>query len=112
MTTVAAEKGKTMSDLIERDKAINILDVIDVDIIPYADTREFVQSAIDYIRKELEELPSARPKGEWKPKNHHTDYCSNCGFEETQWRTADYNFCPSCGAQMKGADDERVQKQM
>lgn len=47
-----------------------------------------------------------RPQGEWKPKNHHTDYCSNCGFEETQWRTADYNFCPSCGARMKGADDE------
>ena len=46
-----------------------------------------------------------RPQGEWKPKNHHTDYCSNCGFEETQWRTADYNFCPSCGARMKGTDD-------
>ena len=47
-----------------------------------------------------------RPQGEWKPKNHHTDYCSNCGFEETQWRTVDYNYCPSCGAKMKGADDE------
>ncbi len=72
-------------------------------------------------------VPSAdKPQGEWKPKNHHTDYCSNCGFEETQWRTADYNFCPSCGARMrpklqgkhfdsiiidecamKGADDEK-----
>lgn len=49
-----------------------------------------------------------RPQGEWKPKNHHTDYCSNCGFEETQWRTADYNFCPSCGARMKGVDDEHT----
>lgn len=47
-----------------------------------------------------------RPQGEWKPKNHHTDYCSNCGFEETQWRTVDYDFCPHCGARMKGADDE------
>ena len=47
-----------------------------------------------------------RLQGEWKSKNHHTDYCSNCGFEETQWRTVDYNFCPSCGARMKGADDE------
>jgi len=56
--------------------------------------------------KELKELKADKPQGEWKPKNHHTDYCSNCGFEETQWRTADYNFCPSCGARMKGADDE------
>ena len=55
----------------------------------------------------LKELKSLKPKtGEWKPKNHHTDYCSNCGFEETQWRTTDYNFCPSCGARMKGADYE------
>lgn len=53
--------------------------------------------------------PSAdRPQGEWKPKNHHTDYCSNCGFEETQWRTADYKFCPSCGVRMKGMDDEHT----
>ena len=47
-----------------------------------------------------------RPQGEWKPKNHHTDYCSLCGFEETQWRTVEYNFCPNCGAHIKGADDE------
>lgn len=47
-----------------------------------------------------------RPQRKWIPKNHHTDYCSECGFEETQWRTVDYNFCPHCGAKMKGADDE------
>lgn len=51
-------------------------------------------------------IKADKPQGEWKPKNHHTDYCSNCGFEETQWRTADYNFYPSCGARMKGADDD------
>ena len=55
-----------------------------------------------------DEPQTERPQGEWKPKNHHTDYCSNCGFEETQWRTADYNFCPSCGARMKGVDDEHT----
>ena len=45
-------------------------------------------------------------QGEWMPKNHHTDYCSECGFEETQWRTEDYIFCPNCGARMKGESDE------
>ena len=63
----------------------------------------------DQVIMTIPALPSAEPKtGEWKPKNHHTDYCSNCGFEETQWRTADYNFCPSCGARMKGVDDEHT----
>jgi len=61
--------------------------------------------AMLYLKTEPQ---TERPQGEWKPKNHHTDYCSNCGFEETQWRTADYNFCPSCGARMKGVDDEHT----
>ena len=62
-----------------------------------------------YSEHQIDSAPSIdidRPQGEWKPKNHHTDYCSICGFEETQWRTADYNFCPYCGARMKGVDDE------
>lgn len=68
---------------------------------------EFNTTDCKHIVRKIEAIPSAdRPQGEWKPKNHHTDYCSNCGFEETQWRTADYNFCPSCGAIMKGADDD------
>ena len=47
-----------MSDLIERDKAINILETIDVEIIPYADIRGYVQVAIDHIRKELDAQPT------------------------------------------------------
>lgn len=42
-----------------------------------------------------------RPHGEWKPKNNHTDYCSNCGFEEVHWRTVDYDYCPNCNAEMR-----------
>lgn len=53
-------------------------------------------------------IKADRPQGEWKPKNHHTDYCSLCGFEETQWRTIEYKFCPHCGARMKGIDDESI----
>lgn len=40
--------------------------------------------------------------GRWKDKNNHTQYCSECGFEETIWRTSEYNFCPKCGTKMKG----------
>ena len=71
----------------------------------YAETGCGDCAVVEKVRKALS---ADRPQGEWKPKNHHTDYCSNCGFEETQWRTADYNFCPSCGARMKGVDDEHT----
>lgn len=91
-----------MKDLIKREDAIEAIKGNS-----YAPGDDYMEINGYGAIKDIRALPSAdRPQGEWKPKNHHTDYCSNCGFEETQWRTADYNFCPSCGARMKGADDE------
>jgi len=57
------------------------------------------------------QVPSAhRPQGEWI-KRHGTINCSVCKrsnwsacFEDT---VRSFNFCPNCGAKMKGADDER-----
>ncbi len=43
--------------------------------------------------------------GKWKEKNSHTRYCSECGFEETIWRTSEYKFCPNCGTRMKGENE-------
>lgn len=96
-------------DLIKRSDAI---EAMGEEPYVWTDDDEFAQGErsqwIDDVSA-IKAVPSAdRPQGEWKPKNHHTDYCSNCGFEETQWRTVDYNFCPSCGARMKGADDEQM----
>ena len=60
-------------------------------------------------RKTIRALPSAdRPQGEWRNyKDEH--YCSHCGeVVISDWYTEDewYDFCPNCGARMKGADDE------
>ena len=57
----------------------------------------------------LNRLPSAgRPQGEWieveEDWRHQIEFwkCSECDFAVS----SRYNFCPHCGARMKGADDE------
>lgn len=53
-----------------------------------------------------------RPQGEWIDKGDYA-VCSNCGAHSgTQYDGVEpiplkTNFCPNCGARMKGADNER-----
>ena len=44
-----------------------------------------------------------RPKGKWvkKPHVYGVDYCSECDFE---LKIDDTNFCPNCGAEMRGEE--------
>ena len=47
-----------------------------------------------------------RPKSEWRHDGSVWTYrfnCTNCGYHLLGKQT---NYCPSCGAKMKGADDE------
>ena len=84
-----------MSDLIRRSDAIKAL-------YKYS----FVSK--DIIEREINAIPSAdRPRGEWIEQEddyHHYWECSECGMgvglDDIR------NFCPNCGARMKGADDE------
>ena len=54
---------------------------------------------------EILELTKDRPQGEWK---HESDCgvtkCKKCGWSIEE--CIDWNYCPHCGARMKGADDE------
>ena len=81
-------------DLIRREDAIKAL-------YKYS----FVSK--DVIEREINAIPSAdRPQGEWtqnvlRPDIHRYE-CSNCKAHHI----ARYDYCPSCGARMKGADDE------
>jgi len=60
------------------------------------------------IRRRITELPSAQPErktGKWveKPNVYGVAYCSLCDYE---LHTNDTNFCPNCGADMRGDQDE------
>lgn len=88
-----------MSDLISRQAAIDALDRAE------ALTRAFgYHNVIDTIR----ELPSAEQKGEWIGKpigGFATVRCSQCK-EVYRENTGRWNFCPNCGADMRGDKDD------
>ena len=88
---------------------------IDADAITYCaydlDAYHFFR-AVD--EEDIAEMPTLtlddlRPKGRWKPLPE--DYreqilgnkCSLCGYEYFGSR---FNFCPSCGADMRGGGEE------
>ena len=114
MIFVAQEKGKTMSDLISRQEAIDALDKR-FDNVPMEQTAEILK-----LRKDLRELPSIQSKqkrGKWiyGEDEYGIDgyHCDKCGFF-VPWDYThkfinyieDYNFCPNCGADMRGEQDD------
>ena len=106
-----------MSELIRKEDALNALD----DEI----TLTGRQNAIiftDYVRRvarKINDLPSAQPqKGKWIYGEHESAMCDGyrcdkCGFfvpwdyqHEFIDFIKDYNYCPSCGADMREGDAE------
>jgi rubrerythrin len=87
-----------MNDLIKRSDAIEAV----ADYFDYS--RRFAKSILDKV-------PSAdRPQGEWKRRlvdnGFNADWvCSECGYR-VKTDFVSFNYCPNCGARMKGADDE------
>ncbi len=114
-----------MSDLIKRSDAIKAIEELPNAYNGWSDaydkayiigTLEEVPSAeitaddvLEYCRPRLlavvakEALPSAdRPQGKWIDIGGY-EVCKNC--HEVK-RFPHWNYCPNCGARMKGADDE------
>ena len=89
-----------MSDLIKRSDAIEVA---------YQLRRKPNDEEWDWWVRSFNAIPSAdRPQGEWlgfngKPTTaKYSGMCSVCGA----WSEYLLNYCPNCGAKMKGADDE------
>ena len=92
-----------MSDLIRREDAIKAL-------YKYS----FVSK--DIIEREINAIPSAdRPQGEWVDAEIPLEsgdtmpiqVCNLCKtFYPLAYTGGGHRFCPNCGADMKGADDE------
>ena len=111
-------RRQTMRDWIEGDKVMNILEDMDVGIIPYAHARKYAQITIDHIRKQTENIPSARPKagkwivyeGGWKDLDYYPPKCkcNQCGYEEELYilNAKPTNFCPNCGSDNRERNDD------
>lgn len=92
-----------MNDLISRDKLRKEI----LDKFPQGSARGVFLAFVD-------EQPTVEPvRGEWIVKEDENcfatwDYCSICGFSTGFAGSSHYiNFCPNCGADMRGENDEK-----
>ena len=97
-----------MRDTIYRDDAIKVIEQNDYRLQGCGTTYEI-------MLMQMREVPSAdRPQGEWIDEGKNLWKCSNCEMviysESEQDRNKFHKWCSRCGARMKGADDELVQR--
>ena len=102
-----------MDDLISRQDAIDALDTIGhVSTMPDGDKCIRV-SAVNYVLMNLPPAQPQRPKGKWMPfetdlNDIHCRFvrCSVCGktrpVKVFSNEGFEFNFCPNCGADMRG----------
>ena len=95
-------------DLIRRSDAIDVL-------YHYQESVEMGIKSFPLAVKAMNDIPTIEPKrGEWAKRTHNTliaqvnfAYCSECGQPIMHEHTRPlWNFCPNCGAKMKGNSDE------
>lgn len=107
----ACMSGEPSEDLISRAEAYTRIAELSRDLLN--DDCINLGNAGEYLRI-IRELPSAdRPKGEWEivtQGRHSIRRCSNCKWTQTysdpKYMGYEYNFCPRCGADMRGGEDK------
>lgn len=92
-----------MSEWIKKDAVLSTIEAMferctTYDIIDY---KELMLEAVKV-------LPSAdRPQAEWAEDEEGYWRCTNCG-RKAEWEFFEDDYCPRCGARMKGADNETI----
>lgn len=84
-----------LDDLISRQAAINVADAV------WSVTGD---KNVAKVWDQIKDLPSAQPerkKGEWSD-GYRWQRCSLC----KQTGKKSWNYCPNCGADMRGEQDE------
>lgn len=104
-------------DIIYREDAIKAIEELPNAYNGWSDAYDKA-----YIIGTLEEVPKAdRPQGKWIRNRYWSrgvgmgeEYgffykCSLCEYEvEDGYTRCNFNYCPHCGARMKGAEDENL----
>lgn len=95
-----------MDDLISRQAVINEAEEwIETYTSGRGGQRE--RDAIKHVISGIKTMPSAQPErknGDWVRTSFYNDtpVCSEC-YSEGRW---DWDYCPNCGADMRGKQDE------
>lgn len=85
-------------------------DISDI-LFDLVDENETLEGQVNELREQVARL--TENKGEWIAQdihNCHTNFkCSECGYIHSFMHlygepTADYTYCPNCGAKMKGGE--------
>lgn len=96
-----------MGDLISRQDAIDALGEEPEVWYSDDDIGNGMRTQWGCDREAIEALPSAQQKGKWIYLYDGNYKCSECGAwwtcEETPVNSG-MNFCPNCGADMRGSD--------
>lgn len=98
-----------MDDLIKRQDAID-------SIQPWIDGYGYNESERNIMRcciQAIADVPSAQKKGKWEWVQYDSIselgdwYCSECEFMPAAFNLAKkhLNYCPSCGAYMRGEEE-------
>lgn len=105
-----------MNDLISRQAAIDALDVLCQEHrykIPgkretYSQYNEAWQDALGMAEGAIFNLPSAqseRKRGKWRLNKEGNWACPFCEFDPYHDNMKGMNYCPNCGAELRGEDD-------
>ena len=96
---------RLQGDLISRQDAIDALEeqldylqMLNKNENPTAEGKWY---GVNWARNTIADLPykqNERPKGEWRVRHDNHFRCTNC----EQYSSFNFNYCPNCGADMRG----------